>query len=268
MNVLDNHITDLDNRIKDICKTAPSVEESSIQESLSSYGWILLDSWIAWRTLRFLLKDQDVNHEIQKKWFQTPSSFSASQIRAVWHFGDNIDSYLGSHNLKNLKFIIDDEIEKNRNSSAHFSTGGIINGNDYQKIDKYYKVFSNIFLLYEIFAFYLSITNILLNRKDSELVILDNNKNPIFEYSKKDDIIDNFNFCIVDLNEAVTIEIHYKKDEFERFLCFDKDGCYFNNDLGTRIETYKIFSNKGYYRDLSLLREKLRVFEDETLSSK
>ena len=107
MNVLDNHITDLDNRIKEICEIAPSVEQSSIQESLSSYGWILLDSWIAWRTLRFLLKDQDIKLDIQRKWFQTPSSYTASQIKAVWHFDENVDTYLIKHLGYGLKCTID-----------------------------------------------------------------------------------------------------------------------------------------------------------------
>ena len=86
MHRLDNHIRDIEPRIEAIYNNAPKQEEASLQESLSSYGWILLDSWVAWRTLRFVLKDAKISQDIHEKWFQTPSSYNASQLKAVWRF--------------------------------------------------------------------------------------------------------------------------------------------------------------------------------------
>ena len=51
MHWLDTKINDIEPRIIAIYENAPKQEEVSLQESLSSYGWVLLDSWIAWRTL-------------------------------------------------------------------------------------------------------------------------------------------------------------------------------------------------------------------------
>ncbi len=78
MHKLDSKIIDVEGRIKSICQNCPKMEEASLQESLCAYAWILLDSWIAWRTLRFLLRDLSIGDENLKKWFQTPSSYTAS----------------------------------------------------------------------------------------------------------------------------------------------------------------------------------------------
>ena len=206
MNVLDNHITDLDNRIKDICEIAPTVEQSSIQESLSSYGWILLDSWIAWRTLRFLIKDQDISVETQRKWFQTPSSFTASQIKAVWHFGDNVDTFLNENAGHGLKYLIDNEIEKLRNASAHFSDGGVVNGSDYQKIGNYHQLLSNIFLLYEIISFFISLSVNVFETNDASLKMINKNDKMIFEYVLNKKAI-NYDFNIIDLRKVSIVRI-------------------------------------------------------------
>ena len=257
MNVLDNHITDLDNRIKEICKTAPAVEQSSIQESLSSYGWILLDSWIAWRTLRFLLKDQDIRLDIQKKWFQTPSSYTASQIKAVWHFDENVDIYLTKHLGCGLKHTIDDEIEKMRNSSAHFSNGGIVKGSDYQKISCYHLLFSNIFLLYEILSFSISISNNVLDIRSYDLMMVDENNTEIIKYQINNHAI-NFNFEIIDFNSVAIVKMGFNKQGRKEYLCFDKEGrCYLDTNKA-QVGVFKIFSNKGYYRDTTQIKEKLK----------
>lgn len=260
MNVLDNHITDIDKRIKDICQIAPTLEGPSIQESLSSYGWILLDSWIAWRTLRFLIKDQEMKPDIQKKWFQTPSSFSASQIRAVWQFGDNLDSFLNQRTSHGLRYLIDEEIEKARNFSAHFSTGGVINGSDYQKISSYYNLFSNIFLLYEIFSFYVSLSTFVVKSEESSLTMIDGEGKNIFEYSNGNQPID-YNLKIIDLETVSVVKISFYKKGKSFFLNFDRDGCYLNDEFESRIGEFNIFTNKGYYRDISLIKERLKKLE-------
>ena len=69
MHILDNHINNMSSRIEAIFENGPKQEEISLQESLASYGWILLDSWIVWRTMRFLIKDMDIDENIQKKWY-------------------------------------------------------------------------------------------------------------------------------------------------------------------------------------------------------
>lgn len=257
MNVLDNHITDLDNRIKEICETAPTVEQSSIQESLSSYGWILLDSWIAWRTLRYLLRNQNIKPEIQKKWFQTPSSFTASQVKAVWSFDENVDLYFNEHSGFGLKHVIDDDIEKMRNLSAHFSSGGVVKGSDYQRISMYHHLFSNVFLLYEILSFFVSISINAFRVHSSCLIMIAKNGLDIFNCSFNDSVI-NYDFPIIDFDTVELVKMEFQKDDTNYCLYFDKEGrCYLNN-VTNQIGSFKIFSNKGYYRDISLIKEKLK----------
>lgn len=258
MNVLDNHITDLDNRIKEICEIAPTVEKSSIQESLSSYGWILLDSWIAWRTLRFLLRDQDIKPDIQKKWFQTPSSFTASQIKAVWHFGESVDCYLTKETGYGIKHVIDNDIEKKRNSSAHFSNSGEIRGSDYQRIKKYHELFSNIFLLYEIVAFFYTLSSSIAGFDNSYLFFINNDGKNVLVKHYNEGIVD-YNFSIIDMNEIALIKMKFALNKKEAYLTFDRDGCYFFDVKEEKNKTYILFTNKGYYRDIVFIKEKINV---------
>lgn len=113
MHRLDGLINDIEPRIISICDNAPKQEEPSLQTSLSSYGWILLDSWVAWRTLRFLLKEAYIDECVSEKWFQTPSSYTASQLRAVWGFSDSTTDYLYSTTGKRFNALINDTIQKN-----------------------------------------------------------------------------------------------------------------------------------------------------------
>ena len=78
MHVLDSYINDIEPRIRAVCNNSPKQEDAALQEALASYGWILLDSWIAWRTLRFLIRDVYLDENVQKKWIQTPSSYTKS----------------------------------------------------------------------------------------------------------------------------------------------------------------------------------------------
>lgn len=121
MHVLDRNINDLELRIKDIYNYNPEEENTSLQTSLSAYGWILLDAWVAWRSLRFLLKDTYIDDNVLDKWFQTPSSYTAAQIKAVWKFDDSAEKFIDNRTNKGLKSLFDGTIQANRNAAAHFT---------------------------------------------------------------------------------------------------------------------------------------------------
>lgn len=251
MNVLDNHINDLDYRIQEICKAVPTVAESSVQESLSSYGWILLDSWIAWRTLRFLIKDINITEDIQKKWFQTPSSYTASQLRAVWDFGENVDNYLDKKCSHKLKFLLDEEIQKNRNLSAHFSCGGLINGSDYIKIDAYHKYFKNLFLLSEIVAFLNSLVTDVFNNAEARVCITDAHGNNLVNNLQLN--FRDVDLMCVDIDNISKIELLFKNVSDN--LKFTSSGCeFFYKNVNYKLQI-DIFGNKGFYRDKSVFKK-------------
>ena len=153
MHRLDGYINDIEPRIMAIYENTPKQEEPSLQESLSSYGWILLDSWVAWRTLRFLLKETEINESVHSKWFQTPSSYTASQLKAVWKFSQSTLDYLSTQTGNNFKALIDTTIQGKRNSSAHFTQNNTISGKDSQEISLIYKSLSKAFILYETASF-------------------------------------------------------------------------------------------------------------------
>lgn len=121
MHVLDSKITEIEERIKEVVKYAPEQEGTTMQETVLSYGWILLDSWIAWRTLRFLLRGVSTIEKVQQKWLQTPSSYNFAQLGAVWGFKDITKDYFNNTVGKNGKEIFNDLIQKKRNASAHFA---------------------------------------------------------------------------------------------------------------------------------------------------
>ena len=107
MHRLDSYINDIEPRIKAIYENVPKQEEPSLQESLASYGWILLDAWVAWRTLRFLLREAYIEDSVHDKWFQTPSSYNASQLMSVWKFNVQTCTYLEGLTGKSFKELID-----------------------------------------------------------------------------------------------------------------------------------------------------------------
>ncbi len=153
MHRLDSKILDIEERIKSICLNCPKMEEASLQESLCAYAWILLDSWIAWRTLRFLLRDLSVGDEKLKKWFQTPSSYTANQLLAAWLFDDDIVLFIEGEVGSSINHIINQEVQGHRNSSAHFSENVLISGTDIYKIQKIYRTLSVAFFSTELDVF-------------------------------------------------------------------------------------------------------------------
>ena len=255
MNVLDNHISDIEKRISEICKNAPSLPEASLQESLSSYGWVLLDSWIAWRTLRYLIRNLNISQQIQKKWFQTPSSYTASQLRAAWLFDNNVDSFLENKTDHNLKYLIDEIIQKKRNLSAHFSSGDQVKGNDYLLIRKYFNIFSDLFLIFEIRSFFKHINSEIFNSKNLELQIFNITGQEIITTNDIENITD------VDLNRFNIQNISIIKFNFVDANCaisFCINGCWINNDNNKVISHFNIFQNKGFYRDIKVLEEEIK----------
>ena len=153
MHVLDAKINDIVPRIADIYKSASEAEPSSTQESLSSYGWILLDSWITWRTLRYLLRKTEIDEAVCKKWFQTPSSYTGSQIYAAWKFNESELVYIDQKLGQSAKKVMDEEIVQRRNTAAHFNGGVPIRGDDYNRINSIFNCFSKVFLFIELSSF-------------------------------------------------------------------------------------------------------------------
>lgn len=159
MHVLDSKICEIEGRIEEVIQYAPMQEGITMQETVLSYGWILLDSWIAWRTLRFLLKRVSTIQNVQEKWLQTPSSYTSAQVGAVWGFTDITSLYLTDRVGRDAKGIFNDLIQKKRNASAHCATKTVdpdtqITGGDNSKIQLLYKGLSHVFLFYETKAFW------------------------------------------------------------------------------------------------------------------
>lgn len=269
MHRLDNHIRDIEPRIEAIYTYAPKQEEASLQESLSSFGWILLDSWIAWRTLRFVLKDADISQDVKEKWFQTPSSYTASQLIAIWRFREEDLDYLKNKIGKNLKALIDVTIQPKRNSSAHFSQSIPITGQDAQEIKMYYHALSKLFLLYEINAFLVVIADKLSKKGFRNISIRYENGS---SYSLAqfvdsiDDVFHNVPFCMF-----------CSSGDHKHFIDFTQSGCStgkieddikytLGNVINKEHDRYDFFSNKGYYRNVDLFLETIEQcwITDET----
>lgn len=253
MHRLDLYINDIEPRIHAICDNCKSIqEEISLQESLSSYGWILLDSWIAWRTTRFLLRETEINDKVHEKWFKTPSSYTASQLRSIWKFSDSILAYIEDNLGKNFKHLIDKIIQPNRNASAHFSRNSTIKGSDWEDIKKYLNVLSDVFLVYEQKSFLEIIQGILLNRGYTEFSIEYSNKNVY--------AVNRFEESIYDFVKLKEYTVLCSKDDFKYEIIFNEDGCkaraQTNEEMIDVVSTeqtqYKFFGNKGYYRNTRL----------------
>ena len=257
MHRLDSCINDIEPRIKAIYAYTPKQEESSLQQSLSSYGWILLDSWIAWRTLRFLLRETKISDDVHSKWFQTPSSYTASQLRAVWHFSQSTIEYLEIRTGKNFRDLIDRTIQEKRNSSAHFTQNNAVLGTDSQEIKEIYKTLSRVFLFYETGNFISVVcdklalkgySNFRINYTCDEIYTIDTFLDTIKSYSKCDE------FALICNNN----------DESEYVIQFKKDGCeagsvnaktqelHLQNVMNEEQSVYCFWSNKGFYRDVEL----------------
>ena len=254
MHVLDNHINDITARLKAVYDNGPIQEEPSLQEALASYGWILLDSLVAWRTMRFLIKDMDIDENVWKKWFQTPGSYSASQLKGVWKFSEATDEYIYQKLNKHLKSLFDDTIQKKRNSSAHFNGNSIIQGRDCIEIKEISSVLSDVFLFYEINTFLTVICGELARMgygefrfayHEGEYYDIGSFSERIEEFARNKD----FTFTCRDT------------DGREYGIFFTQDGCKAGKRdaagewqqllevTNEKQRSYQFFKNKGYYQN-------------------
>ena len=259
MHRLDGHIKDIEPRILAICKHAPEQEEASLQQSLSAYGWVLLDSWVAWRTLRYLLKSTFIEENVDEKWFSTPSSYTASQLKAVWGIEEKTTTYIKTRTNKSFRELIDNTIQKKRNAAAHFTKKMGINGNDYNDIKLYFDILSKVFLLYETGAFIEDMSKILESKgyggfriiyPDGEIIDLDENikktfVNSIETYFKYS------SFIFVFEAEQKKCSISFNRDGCEVEIK-DSEGKTVNKTfiLDDNRKEYIFFENKGYYLDI------------------
>lgn len=260
MHVLDNHINDISARIEAIYENGPRQEEPSLQEALASYGWILLDSWVAWRTMRFLIKDMDIDEAVLKKWFQTPGSYTASQLKGVWKFNDATDDYVFRNLDIHMKSLFDDKIQKKRNSAAHFNGNSVIRGMDTVDIRSIYSVLSNVFLFYEVKTF-ISVICEEFSKMRYEDISFTYPEEACLTIEKFPDTIENFSKY-----KKFTIVCTDTKGK-KHGIFFSKDGCKTgkqmeNGEWGQIIEVgndkqqhYQFFKNKGYYQNSELFLE-------------
>nr|WP_298055568.1 hypothetical protein [uncultured Lachnoanaerobaculum sp.] len=264
MHVLDSKITEIEERIKEIVEYAPKQEGTTMQETVLSYGWILLDSWIAWRTLRFLLRGVSTIEKVQEKWLQTPSSYTAAQLSAVWGFKDSTRDYLEENIKNNVNQIFNDLIQKKRNASAHFAPktsdpNTNISGEDSKVIQDLYEGLSKVFLFYESMAFWKDVQT-LLNYKGYEKLKVnfkcEKGETKEFEIDSK-------------IYDAL---LHFDKDKGYKVIFNDKDNLFFvivveengckigfsSDTVGDALQAedvlkfektkyYKLLGNKGYY---------------------
>lgn len=256
MHRLDGQINNIEPRIVAIYQNVADQEEPSLQESLSSYGWILLDSWIAWRTLRFLLRELDIADNVHEKWFQTPSSYTASQLKAIWKFNDDVMAYIEKQTDKTFKNLIDNTIQSKRNASAHFTTRAVITGRDAYEIKKIFLCLSKVFLFYETGKFVQRMDNYLKQMGCTDFCV------------KINDEIYNANNYLESFEQYIQTEELYveyvDRCKKKRFLVFNRDGCFtiskenefsdekYNNVFNDKIRKYDLFGNKGFYRNIEL----------------
>lgn len=256
MHILDRYIIDIEPRIEAICNAIPKQEEPSLQEALAAYGWVLLDSWVAWRTLRFLLRETEIDEKTQEKWFQTPSSYTASQLKAAWGLETETLQYLEEHTGKSFKELIDKTIQKNRNSCAHFSKATAVRGTDSTSIKLYFTVLSKVFLLQETSCFLSEVHSRLscLGYTSFEIEFSDGAKIPAEELTRNADAYA--------LSSQFSFHCKNKEDEICT-LFFDADGC---KTIVERVNStasieevanethaqYRFLQNKGFYLSVGL----------------
>lgn len=253
MHILDNHINNIEPRIKAIYNNGTQQEEISLQESLAAYGWVLLDSWVAWRTMRFLIKDMDLDDTTCRKWFQTPGSYTTNQLKGVWNFCESTTDYVNRKLGKSLKNLFDDTIQKKRNSAAHFNGNNFISGSDCMEIKKIFLTLSDVFVFHEFRCFLNVITNYF-DRKgysDFKIIFADGNSYILSEFS-------NMLEAYSESNKLLYACMDKNKQEYG--ILFDKSGCkagkitdiseepdlrYVSNEVH---DIYYFTKNKGYYR--------------------
>lgn len=284
MHRLDSHIQAIEPRICAICKNAKKVSElaSELPEALTSYGWILLDSWVAWRTLRYLLRDTHISESVHEKWFQTPSSYNASQLKAIWRFEDSVLNYIQEKTTLSVKELFDVNIQKKRNASAHFSFTEKYNsrGDETENIQLIFSVLSKVFLFYEFGSFIESISQRLCGFGYTDFKVqFSPNDVPInadcFYEHIKEFSIDLRDRCIdsrekIDKEKSI-IYLFSKGDDYK--IKFDVNGCSagkIDANGGVKYHSvsrddgreYIFFENKGYYTDIdSFIKRVLKTVE-------
>lgn len=254
MHCLDSYVNDIEPRIVSICENATSEEDPALQEALIAYCWILLDSWITWRTLRFLLKEDDIDSKIQRKWFKTPSSYTASQLQAVWKFPESSLLFLEEKIGNSLKHIIDKTVQPKRNSSAHYAMQNEVNGIDCTEIKKIFEAMSDTFLLRETYAFLKRLTSILSSKGYSDFRV---------QFIERDEIkLDEFKDCIDDFSKKLGYSLICRDIENEYCVVFTKSGCSagkhdkgqnendFSFVMNDSNKGYKFLDNKGFYQNI------------------
>ena len=257
MHRLDSYINDIEPRIKAIYENVPKQEEPSLQESLASYGWILLDAWVAWRTLRFLLRETYIEDSVHDKWFQTPSSYTASQLMSVWKFNVQTRTYIKRLTGKRFKELIDQTIQTKRNSSAHFSKKSVVTGADSQEIKKYFQTLSTVFLFYETGKFLKNICYIF-EEKGYQSFRISYSKDEIYDIEGFFDNIESYS------QHKCFIMTCNDKNNKEYVILFEKTGCKAGK-MDSSLETsnlhdvvnseqaiYNFFGNKGFYQKTDL----------------
>lgn len=257
MHRIDGHINDIEPRIKAITENTSSVPDPTMQDSLSSYGWVLLDAWIAWRSLRYLLKDAIISEDVDEKWFSTPSSYTASQLKAIWRFNDMTLDFIYEITGKKFKDLIDSQIQAKRNASAHFTKKVIIQGRDFLDIDLYYKALSRVFLLYETKAF-LEVVNSYLKEHGYN--------NMRIQIKEKEFELDDFLDSIKEYYDCKSLIIKLENQRNDKFhFKFDYGGCTAwaaDENSSKRITTidnsdFYFFKNKGYYLQTKYFADKI-----------
>lgn len=254
MHVLDRNINDIEPRIYAIYTNISKQEDPSLQGALAAYGWILLDSWIAWRTLRFLMRRVDLSEKIYKKWFQTPSSYTCAQLSSAWGFDENVEIYIKANLGTSLKHVIDKTIQAKRNASAHATQKEEINGSDGQQIKNLFNVLSKLFRFYETWNFIRDFV-ILIEKDGYNDVRIIYEQNTDNWYS-----VNGFKKSVAEYSKYQYFYISAKKDSNEYILYFGKDGCTAGIE-GKNLKDvvndenkggYDFFGNKGYYRNIDL----------------
>ncbi|QTE70302.1 hypothetical protein JRC49_10880 [Clostridiales bacterium FE2011] len=254
MHVIDKYIKDIEPRIQEIIEKSNNLEGATLQTSLAAYGWILLDSWIAWRTLRYLLRCTSIDDAVQKRWVQTPSSYRSDNLRAAWNFTDSAIDYLASEtDSGSFQHLIDSIIQPKRNSSAHYSKIGNIIGTDIKKIKDCFKAFSTVFLAYEIDSFINRIKTILSENgyKNFNIILNDtpitNIKDNVSGFAKPGTLI----ISCTKSDDAYNYEIKSNQEGCQARKVTTPDSEWYDVYNET-IQQYYLWDNKGFYLDAKL----------------
>ena len=253
MEKLNIKIAEMRNKIIDICLNIHSIENNTFQDAIAAYTWNLLDSYVAWRTLRYLLRDTIIDDEVDEKWYSTPSSYRCASLKPIWKFGKVVEELSKNECGKKFSSLIDDEIQKNRNSGAHYKNEvSSITGSDIEnKIKKYFIFLDKLFFIYELNA---TINNCfdMSNKIVLEIVAfpIDDNKNIIsFVPSKIEELkIEDKNMLInCDcLNKVFNILSMYELGEIKGFAQDDETNFFkCRNTIKISVNDKEfIFTNK------------------------